>query len=60
MTARTTKESATGRNTHFELSREDFVALIKAGKKPGFHIRVINGVETPCANPNSTREDNLG
>ncbi|HMT53676.1 MAG TPA: hypothetical protein PKD16_09655 [Saprospiraceae bacterium] len=55
-----TKESPTGRNEKFEISRADFVKQIENGGHPGYHIRIIKGVKTPCANPNKSDDDNLG
>ena len=54
------KETSTGRNTHFEMTRTEFVKQIKKGNFPDHHVRIINGVETPCSNPNNTKKDNLG
>ena len=56
------KEDKKGRNQKFRLdmTRSQFVKKIKKGEMPNYHIRVINGVETPCSNPNSKQSDNLG
>lgn len=61
---RVTQESETGRNTRFkdgnrEISRPQFVKEIKEEKHPGYHIRKVNGVETPCSNPDKSESNNL-
>ena len=56
---RKTKENSTGRNTHFEISRAKLVKLIESGQMEGYHIRVINGVKTPCSNPDKKKGNNL-
>lgn len=55
-----TKENSKGRNTHFELPRAQVVKQIEAGILPGYHVRVINGVKTPCSNPDKKKSNNLG
>lgn len=55
-----TKQSSTGRNEKFEISRADLVKQIKAGLLPGYHIRVINDIETPVSNPDKNKKNNLG
>ena len=62
-----TRESDTGRNLGFRdnyngisMSRQQFVNLIKAGNYPNYHIRVINGIETPVSNPDHSKNNNLG
>ena len=62
-----TSESSTGRNEHFHdnytdtnMNRRDFVNAIKNGEYPHYHIRTINGVETPVSNPDKTKNNNLG
>ncbi len=52
-------ENSSGRNTKFEISRAELVRQIKAGVHKDLHIRKINGVETPCSNPNDNKKDNL-
>ena len=54
------KENKTGRNTHFEITREEFVRQIDNKQHPNYHIRTINGVRTPASNPNKNKKDNLG
>jgi hypothetical protein len=53
-------ENSTGRNTKFEISRAELVRQIEKNIHPELHIRVINGVKTPCSNPNNNLKDNLG
>lgn len=61
-----TKESNTGRNLRFrdnyngnEMSRSAFVGKIKKGNYDNFHIRKINGIETPVSNPDKSKNNNL-
>ena len=60
-------EGAKGRNlqfldvvTHRIMSREEFVAEIRAGKFPGYEIRSVRGVATPVSRRTTTTDDNLG
>ena len=62
-----TKESTSGRNLEFhnnntgrDMTRAQFVKEIEQGECDGYHIRVVNGVKTPAANPNDRECDNLG
>lgn len=62
-----TKESETGRNQNFHdnfknknMTRHQFVNEIKDGNYENYHIRKINGVETPVSNPDRKRKNNLG
>ena len=62
-----TQQSDTGRNTRFtnnqtgdDKTRAQTVKDIKTGKITGYHIRVINGVETPVSNPDNSDNNNLG
>lgn len=62
-----TKESSSGRNTHFvntstgdKMTRSQFVKKIEQGQYSDYHVRNINGVKTPCSNPNKNKSDNLG
>ncbi len=63
-----TKESSTGRNTNFvdnvsgkEMTRAKFVNRIEHGQYEGaYHIRIINGIKTPCSNPDTSSKNNLG
>jgi uncharacterized protein DUF3892 len=61
-----TKESDTGRNTRFKdnyngksMTTKQFVNQIKSGNYENYHIRKINGVETPVSNPDKTKDNNL-
>lgn len=60
-------ESQTGRNELFhdnfknrDMSRDQFVSRIKHGEYENYHVRKINGVETPASNPDKNRNNNLG
>ena len=62
-----TGENSTGRNTNFhdnftgaDMTRQEFVSQIKQGNYNNYHIRKINGVETPVSNPDPNRNNNLG
>ncbi len=61
-----TEESDTGRNERFHdnyngknMTREQFVREIENGKYPKYHVREINGIETPVSNPDGTKNNNL-
>lgn len=61
-----TKESDSGRNEKFhhnytgkDLTRNQLVKEIEAGKHPDMHIRNINGLDTPVTNPDKTKNNNL-
>lgn len=63
----TITESSTGRNTRFhdnltglDMTRKQFVDRIKRGEYEGYHIRNINGIETPVSNPDKKESNNLG
>lgn len=58
------KENKTGRNTHFKVGQETktratVVKEIKQGQHPNYHIRKINGVDTPVSNPDKTSNNNI-
>lgn len=60
-------ENESGRNKRFKdnttgryMSRDDFNTAIKNGTYTGFHIRKINGIETPVSNPDKSKNNNLG
>lgn len=60
-------KSPTGRNqTFFDLqkmtahSREELVALIRAGKYRGYSVKLIRGVETPVSKRDGRRINNIG
>ncbi len=62
-----TGETDTGRNTNFRdnysgqnMTRNQFVNEINAGNYENYHVRNINGVPTPCSNPDSSTNNNLG
>ena len=62
-----TSETQTGRNKTFhdnyknkDMSLQKFVKEIKNGDYPKFHIRTINGIETPVSNPDKSTSNNLG
>ncbi|MDX6444645.1 MAG: hypothetical protein QOH71_1719 [Blastocatellia bacterium] len=62
-----TQESDTGRNENFhdnytgrDMTRPQFVREIETGNYPRYHIRNINGTETPVSNPDSSENNNLG
>ena len=61
-----TREEDGGRNTNFhdnfkgnDMTRQEFVNEIKDGNYPNYHIRNINGIETPVSNPDPNRNNNL-
>lgn len=61
------RESKTGRNETFHdnvtgrnMNREQFVKSIEKGNYPGYHVRTVNGVPTPCSNPDKSEDNNLG
>lgn len=64
---RVTQEDEDGRNTHFQdkrsgkqMTRAQCVQAIEAGLYPDYHVRKINGVKTPCSNPDGKGGNNLG
>ncbi len=61
-----TKEKDSGRNTHFydnvkkqDMTRAQFVKEIRKGEYPNYHVRKINGLDTPVSNPDSSENNNL-
>jgi hypothetical protein len=42
------------------MGRTQFVRSIELGRYEDYHIRVINGIKTPCSNPDSDSKNNLG
>lgn len=52
-------ETKTGRNKDFKITRAELVRQIEKGVHDNLHIRIINGVKTPCSNPNKKSKDNL-
>jgi hypothetical protein len=66
-TVRVTNESESGRNTNFRdiktgdnMTLSRFVQKIENGGYQDYHIRRINGVKTPCSNPDKSENNNLG
>lgn len=62
-----TRESDSGRNEQFhdnftgnDMTRSQFVSKIKDGFYSNYHIRNINGIDTPVSNPDKKRNNNLG
>ena len=62
-----TKESSTGGNEGFHdnftgenMTRSQFVNKIKSGAYNNYHVRKINGVDTPVSNPDRKINNNLG
>jgi len=63
----TTLETSSGRNVKFHdnynsqnMSRPQFVKEINNGNYDNYHVRVINGIKTPCSNPDNSSRNNLG
>ena len=61
------KESDSGRNTKFQdintgetMTRAQFVKEIKQGNYDDYHVRNINGLNTPVSNPDGKAKNNLG
>ena len=62
----TIKQNKSGRNMNFKdnfkkttMTRSQFVNQIKSGKYQNYHVRKINGVNTPVSNPDSSKNNNL-
>ena len=60
-------ETETDRNIRFhdnynqnDMTRNQFVNQIRQGNYDNYHIRNINGIDTPCSNPDETKNNNLG
>lgn len=58
-------ESQSGRNETFKvgngyLGRERLVQSIQNGNHPDYHVRKINGIDTPVSNPDKSSRNNLG
>ena len=60
------QESKSGRNKSFKdnysgqkMNRSTFVKKIKNGHYENYHIRRVNGVETPVSNPDKSVNNNL-
>ncbi|MBL7687053.1 MAG: hypothetical protein JNJ49_03390 [Bdellovibrionaceae bacterium] len=61
------EKSKTGRNeTYFDLlnkivlTREEFIALIRAGEYRGYSVKLIRGIETPVSKRDGRRINNIG
>lgn len=61
-----TNESDSGRNLKFhdnytgkDMSRAQFVKEIKGGNYDNYHVRKINGLDTPVSNPDDKEGNNL-
>lgn len=61
-----TNQTSSGRNTKFhdnytgkDMTRSQFVNQIKQGNYDNYHIRTINGIETPVSNPDNSSNNNL-
>lgn len=61
-----TKESDTGRNERFKdtdtgryMDASSFVKAIERGTYSDYHVRKVNGVKTPVANPDKSKNNNL-
>lgn len=62
----TTRETPSGRNTQFQdnytgtsMTLNTFVRKIENGYYDNYHIRLINGIKTPCSNPDRSSRNNL-
>lgn len=62
----TIHESENGRNELFRdnytkqtMNRTEFVSAIQNGDYSNYHVRNINGVLTPCSNPDASTNNNL-
>ncbi|MBP3936438.1 MAG: hypothetical protein IK954_02500 [Clostridia bacterium] len=60
-------ENGNGRNVIFhdnktgkDMSRAQFVTQIKNGNYSDYHVRKINGINTPASNPDRSKNNNLG
>ena len=62
-----TRESESGRNERFKdvdngryMDSKAFVKAIENGTYPDYHVRNINGIDTPVSNPDKSSMNNLG
>ncbi|BES69712.1 hypothetical protein RE428_07750 [Marinobacter nanhaiticus D15-8W] len=60
------QESKTGRNERFhdnhtgaDMTRGQFVKAIRNGDYPNYHVRNVNGIDTPVSNPDAKVNNNL-
>lgn len=42
------------------MTKASFVKEIEHGNYEDFHVRKINGLKTPCSNPDGNSKNNLG
>jgi hypothetical protein len=61
-----TKENHKGRNEKFhdnyngsDMTRQQFANEIKKGSYSNYHVRNINGLDTPVSNPDKSKNNNL-
>ena len=61
-----TGEGNTGRNQKFhdnytgaDMTRKQFVKEINQGNYKNYHVRNINGIDTPVSNPDTSTNNNL-
>lgn len=64
---RSITQNSTGRNINFKdvssgakMTKSQFVSKIENNKYSDYHIRTINGIKTPCSNPDKSERNNLG
>lgn len=64
---RSITQNSTGRNINYKdvssgakMTRSQFVSKIENNKYSDYHIRTINGIKTPCSNPDKSERNNLG
>ena len=64
---RSITQNSTGRKMTFKdissrtkMTRSQFVAKIENNKYSDYHVRIINGIKTPCSNPDKSERNNLG
>ena len=64
---RSIAQNSTGRNITFKdvssgtkMTISQFVSKIENNKYPDYHVRTINGIKTPCSNPDRNERNNLG
>ena len=64
---RSITQNSTGRNINFKdvssgakMTRSQNIKKIENNKYSDYHIRTINGIKTPCSNPDKSERNNLG
>lgn len=64
---RSIAQNSTGRNIIFKdissgtkMTRSQFVSKIENNNYSEYHVRTINGIKTPCSNPDKSERNNLG